>query len=158
MTKEITKAVILQEIQDKFKLREYVPTKFLFDETVVPTYDIGEHLKHPEVVLKDITVSSGPTAYMIAMVPENQRWALHSYNVIFVTGSYTVAGVMLYQKGLVADYLYIDLSAAQSTSYINYLPTELALDPKDRLYVYVDGYTSTGTLNVRLHVTKEEIR
>ena len=158
MTKEITKAHILQELGDKFKLREFAPANFLFDETVVPTYEIGGHLQTRTVESNTVSVTAGPMAYAFLHAPSTERWFLHRYNVIFITGVYTVAGVMIYRKSAVARYIYVDLEAAQSVSYAVDLKKDVVLDSNDYLYIYVDGYTSTGNLQLRADVTKEIIR
>ena len=161
MTKEITKAAILQEIRDKFRLREYAPSKFLFDETVVPVYDINAHLHAywQKYVTKSIT---GTGAYVFFPVPENERWHICRYDVVFMTGVYTIAGVF-YQRPTnrrdPADaYLYLDLTAAQTVSYHTELKTELILDPKSSLSINVDGYTSIGNLRLYVDYMVEEIR
>jgi len=156
MTKEITKAIILQELQDKFKLRDFDPAKFLFDETVVPTYDIGQHLAKLGVEDKIMSIAStGNTVFFT--VPQNEKWTLHGYNVIFMTGVYTIAGVYLLVPAL-AEYFYLDLTAAQNTSYQHFLKHPVTLDSGDGIATNVDGYTSTGNLMIRVLVTKEEIR
>ena len=156
MSKEITKARILQEIQDKFKLRELLPATFTFDETVVPTYDIGQHLLSPTVVSKTVSVST-IGAITVHTVPAGEKWHLHTYNVIFMTGAFTIAGVMIYRP-LAVDWIYLDMSAAMSVSYANDLPKDVLLFPGEDLAINVDGYTSTGDIQLRLSVTKEEIR
>ena len=157
MTKEITKAKILQEMQDKLKLREFDSANFLFDETVIPVYNIEPHLLKEEVKHNITSVSSGPVGRVMYTVPWNEKWYMHGYNVIFMTGVYTVAGLMVYRR-LVEDYIYIDLAAAQSTSYAVNLPKDVILHPGDMLALYVDGYTSTGNLELRIDATVEEVR
>jgi len=156
MTKEITKSIVLQEIQDKLKLREFEAANFLFDETVVPTYDIGQHLMKPSVksFTKSITVAG---LHSFFSVPADEKWHLHRYNIIFMTGAYTVAGMTVTRPEPV-DYVYLDLKAAQSTSYIVDLPKDVVLSSGDDLRVYIDGYTSTGDLLVIIDVTVEKIR
>ena len=157
MTKEITKAFILQEIEDKFKLRELVPDRFRFSEEVVPVYNVEPHLTKPEVQHTTTSVTSGPTAYWFFTVPQTEKWVLHRYNIIFKTGVYTVAGLMIYRPD-VAKYMYVDLAAGQSVSYTHDFVKDVVLDARDSIYLYVDGYTSTGDLELRIDVTVEEIR
>ena len=157
MTKEITKAHILQEIQDKFQLRELMPEKFAFSELVIPTYDVGQHLLKPEIRTAIKSITAGPAAYHMFHVPTYQKWQLHRYNVFFITGVYTVAGVMVYRPAL-PDYIYLDLEAAQSVSYAHDLPKDVTLSPDDWLYISIDGYTSTGNIEMRIDVTIEEVR
>ena len=158
MTKEITKAIILQEMEDKLKLRELAPERFTFSEMVIPIYDIEPHLVKPEIKKKTVSITVGSEAYVFFSVPTNEKWHLHGYNVIFMTGSYTVAGLMIYRKGTAANYFYIDLTAAQSVSYSNQLPKDILLDHNDQLHLSIDGYTTTGNLELRIDVTTEEIR
>ena len=157
MTKEITKAFILQEIQDKFKLRDLIPEKFSFSEQVIPTYDIGEHLLHSEVEDKTRSITAGNQGVSFFTVPENERWSLHGYNVIFLTGDFKVTGVMVY-KPAVAGYFYLDMTLNQDVSYAKLLPQDVVLEPGDDLYIYIDAYVSTGNLMLRALLTVEEIR
>ena len=156
MTKEITKAYILQQLQDKFKLRELTPEVFSFLETVVPTYDIGPHLTRAYIVYHTVSITSMGSKTFFT-VPSNEKWHLHGYNVIFMTGVFTVAGVLVYQTSA-ADWFYTDLAPAIAASYAVNLPKTLVLEEGDNIGVNVDGYTSTGDLELRLNVTKEEIR
>jgi len=157
MTKEITKAIILQEMQDKLKLREFDPAAFLFDETVVPVYEIAPHLLKTVVKSKTLSITSGPDPYMFFEVSGTERWHISGYNVIFITGSYKVAGMLLYRK-MIADYFYIDLTKNQTVSYAVNLPKELVVNPGEKIFLYVDDYTSTGNLELRLDVKVEELR
>jgi len=156
MTKEITKAIILQDIQNKFALREFDPAPFLFDETVVPVYDITRHLTKLDNRNNTVSVTSA-TSFEFFQVPDNERWSLHRYLVIFMTGTYTVAGLLI-GRPTSSDYMYLDLTAAQSVSYLNDLPKDAILDPGDRLYINVDGYTATGDLRLIIELTVETIR
>jgi len=161
MTKEITKAIILQEMQDKLKLRDFDPANFLFDETVVPIYDISKHLRFTTATYETETISSGPTAYLFFTVPDNERWFLNGYNVIFVaSGAYTVTGIYLVRQKQQkpASGIYLDMTLGQTVSYAINLPKMITLDPGDKLYVYVDSYTSTADLRLYIDYEMEEIR
>ena len=156
MTKEITKAIILQRIQDKFKLRDFEPAPFLFDETVIPIYDIKPHLETMMRQTETLSVTAtGPLNFF--SVPVDEQWYLHRYNVIFVTGAYTIAGLFV-GRPTSAYYTYLDLTAAQTVSYVRELPKDVKLNPGDRVYINVDGYTSTGDLTLICEVTREELR
>ena len=157
MTKEITKAFILQEIQDKFNLRELEPEKFRFSEMVVPTYSIGQHLLSAQIKKETVSVAGGPASFLFFTVPEIEKWHLHGYNLIFVTGSYKVAGVMI-NRPAAADYFYLDLTKNQTVSYSNLLPKDVVLCSGDRILVYVDDYTSAGNLLLHIDVTVETVR
>ena len=156
MTKEITKARIIQEIQDKFKLREFSPERFLFDETVVPIYNVGSHLEKWEV--KRNTVSITSAFYPIFFtVPDSEKWTIRAYQPTFVSGSYTIAGVLV-GRPTTAEYIYMDLKAAQNVSYLVNLPVPVIVQSGEVIYVSVDGYTSTGDLLLQMDVMVEEIR
>ena len=158
MTKEITKANILQELQDKLKLREFESSPFLFSETVIPVYSIDQHLKKWVTDLKQNEITEiGGVAFFT--VPDTERWYVNGYNVVFVTGSYTVSGVYLTRavKGA-AYFLYLELSATQSVSYAENLPKTLQLNPGDILNINIDSFTSPGNLRLYLDYMVEEIR
>jgi len=160
MTKEITKTIILQEMQDKLKLREFEPSNFLFEETVMPVYDIEEHLKHATARLLSLSITSigGKHVYT---VDDNEKIYLNGYDVIFMaSGAYTVAGIYISRvlKLSASATVYLDLTAAQSASYHISLPFPLALYPGDSIMVNVDGYTSTADLRIIFDYNREEIR
>ena len=157
MTKEITKTIILQELQDKLRLREFTPAKFLFDETVVPVYDIEHHLRNCSA--KHIVTSvTSATGKVLTTVPDNERWFINGYTTIFYNGSYTVAGVYVVRKNTPTIFVYLDLEAAQSVAYTVNLPKVLRMDPGDALYVNIDGFTTSGQFHVELDYEVEEIR
>ena len=159
MTKEITKAIILQEIRDKFKLREFDPAAFLFDETVVPVYEIKNHLIHGYSDYTTVSIGSA-ASFVFFTVPSDEVWHLLGYNVIFMAaGAYTVAGLYISRNDrTIGAFVYLDLTAAQTVSYAINLPKEVRLTPGDRLLINVDGYTSTADLRLHIDILKEEIR
>jgi len=77
-----------------------------------------------------------------------------------VTGVYTVAGAYILRRdrALGTDFSYLDLTAAQSVSYLRTLPEPVTLEAGDTLLVNIDGYTSTGDLTLHIDYRKEEIR
>ena len=164
MTKEITKAYILQELQDKFKLRDLVPAKFTFEESVVPIYDIGNHIKYRTAQFHDEEITSIGSVVFFT-VPDNEKWELERYDVVFHgVPSFTIAGVFIIrasqQGGNVSGsaYNYLDLEAAQNASYIRALPFPVDLAPGDTLSVNIDGFTSALHLRLYLDYVMEEIR
>ena len=159
MTKEITKAFILQQIQDKFGLRELEPEKFSFLESVMPIYNIEQHLKTWESRWLDLTVAAtgGKT---IRIIPDMERWLLQSYTMVFISGAFTVAGgyILRSLRRDGTDMSYLDLKAAQSVSYLTMLPTPVVLEPGDAFMVNIDGYTSSGTLRIHYDYQRETLR
>ena len=159
MTKEITRSIILQEIQDKFKLREFEPETFTFGEHVVPIYDVGSHLLPWSATLYTRSVT-GTGGVLFHTVPQDERWYISSYDMIFMTGAYTVAGLYIdrVSKEHALALPYLDLKPAQSVSYHVELMKLVRLDAGDSTYVNIDGYTSTGDLRIVADIIKEEIR
>ena len=158
MTKEITKANILQELGDKFQLREFEPEKFLFSELVVPVYDIASHLTRHEVKHNTMSVTS-VTGFLFFTVPENERWILRAYQVIFgMTGAHQGSGLYISCRPGVSDNIYLDLKKGQDVSYLITLVSPVVLQPKSRLAYLIDSYTSTQDLTIDIDVTIEGIR
>ena len=156
MTKEITKAFILQEIQDKFKLRELIPEIFSFSENVIPIYDIGPHLQKWQTSKKVTSVTSA-AAFKIFTVPQDKRWIIRSYMVIPMgAGAFTWAGLYIQRSS--QYFMYLDLKAAQTVATLTTLPTFLPLNPNDEIYLNIDGYTSTQNVEVYIDYVMEEIR
>ena len=161
MTKEITKSYILQELQDKFGLREFLRENFVFLETVMPTYDIARHVEFPTTDFEELSITSGPVGYVFFTVPENERWYLNAYNVVFMgAGAYTVTGLYIVRKKQLTAgaTIYIDMTLGQTVSYAHVLPKPIRLDPGDTIRVYVDSYTSTQNLRLYIDYLMEEIR
>ena len=159
MTKEITKAFILQQMQDKMKLRELEPEIFSFSEMVIPVYNIEQHLQLWRMTFteKSVTTTGG---LIFFTVPHNERWYLRAYDVVFMgAGAYTVAGVYATRvNSSPYSSVYLDMTAGQTVSYHHDLPNLLPLEPGDCLYINVDGYTSTQDLRLYIDFMREEIR
>ena len=157
MTKEITKAYIIQEIEDRFKMRELEPEVFSFSERVQPIYDIKSHLEETEIVVKTVSITSA-TNFLFFTVPANERWYLRSYNVIFLAaGAYKVTGLYI-RRVPSTEWIYLDMIEAQTVSYAVNLPIVVRLDPGDSLRMLIDDYTSTADLKVNIDVIKEVLR
>ena len=155
MTKEITKAIILQELQDKFRLREFEPSKFLFSEIVVPTYDLSDHLSHWELMSQTVSITSA-TYFTFFTVPEDEQWTLRAYQVVYgMTGAIKGTGLHLARK---VSNIYLDLKKGQEVSYLVNLPVPVVLEHGDILRYMIDTYVSTQDLIIRIDVRKEEIR
>ena len=158
MTKEITKAFIMQQLQNRFKLRDLTPEIFRFSEEVIPTYDIGHEVDIPKAELGAVSVTSA-TSYEFFVVPEDEKWSLGTYNVIFMaTGAYKVSGVFIIRANYPTNAVYLDLVKGQTVSYALHLPYPVILFPGDSLSVLVDDYTSTAILRLYIDYIMEKIR
>jgi len=156
MSKEITKSIVLQQLQDRLKLRDYETAKFLFDETVVPTFDIREELQQHQLNVASVNVIAAGNVFLFR-VPFTERWTLERYDVVFMgAGAYTVAGVNINRGGV--DSVYLDLTAAQTVSYHVELPKPVVLGPLDELWINIDGYTSPQFVRLYIDYIMEEIR
>ena len=159
MTKEITKAFILQQIQDKFKLRELAPETFRFSEEVLPVYNIEQHLLTWEVLEKTMSIT-GTGSFVFFAVPDNERWTLRSYYVTFLmTGAIKGTGLFIYNRppGTTVS-IFLDMIKGQEVSYLVVLPCPVVLDPGNQLLYSIDTYVSTQELTIRIDVQREEIR
>ena len=158
MTKEITKAIILQEMQDKLKLREFEPAKFLFDETVVPIYNIEPHLWKWEVSSETKSITSAAT-FLFFTVPENEEWHIRAYQFIFYNvGAYQISGAYIKRTDAPSNYIYMDLKENQAASYLVNLPTILTAHPGSEIRVLVDTYVSTANLEMLMDIAVEVLR
>ena len=158
MTKEITKARIIQELEDKFKLREFLSEPFLFGETVVPVYNIEQHLGSRKIRYLEVNIT-GTGGVLFYTVPDDEKWFVSSYNIIFMgAGAYTVAGMYIARKFAAATFMYLDMTAGQTVSYAVDLPKILILEPGDKMYINIDGYTAPQDLRLYIDVMIEELR
>ena len=157
MSKEITKAFILQEMEDKFGLRELTPEKFTFSELVVPVYNVEQHLERWVNEYSEVSITSA-APFVFFTVPDTERWYLRRYDMTFMAaGAYKVSGLFTRRRGT-TDSVYLDLKSAQASSYHVDLLNPVILQPGDTLRVLVDDYTSTANLRLYIDVMKEEIR
>jgi len=155
--KRITRAKIMGELVDKFSLQEYEREDFLFGEFVVPTYDIGAHVKHrTNKYFQTSVTGTGPLSF--AFIPSGERWTLHRYDVVFMGLTFTVSGIYTRRGVAATQFCYLDLGAAKAASYHIALPQPAILDPGDVIYVNVDGFTSTNALRLYLDYEVEELR
>ena len=158
MSKEITKAFILQQLQDKFKLRELEPEIFRFSEQVIPVYDIEQHLMTWEVVESTVSITSA-ASFVFFTVPDNERWTVRAYMLVFgMTGAHKATGVYICYRPGNTDCIYLDLKKGQEVTYLVNLPVPAVLQPNNRVNVVFDTYVSTQDLTLRMDVLKEEIR
>ena len=158
MTKEITKAFILQQLQDKFKLREFEPGKFLFSETVLPVYNVEPHLSTWEVLETTVSITSA-AAFNFFIVPDNERWTLRAYQLLFgMTGAIKASGLLISHRPTYLDSIYLDLKKGQEVSYLVNLPQLVVLQPGNTLRVLIDTYVTTQDLTVHVDIKREEIR
>ena len=160
MSKEITKSIILQEMQDKLKLREFAPSNFLFDETVVPVYNIEQHLEDFWNKYITSTTITGIGGIGFATVPSTEKWTLYRYDLVFMSGVITVAGVYVTRvnRTPIGAYIYLDLTAAQTVSYHVDVNPPIVLQPGDVVSASVDGYTSDAILRLYIDYKRETIR
>ena len=158
MTKEITKSYILQQIQDKFKLRELVPEVFSFQETVVPVYHVEPHLTKWEIK-REVNAISGTGASVFFQVPGNETWILRSYTVEFLgVPTIKLAGAYIQRGCDVNHYIYLDLEKNQILSYVNILPEAIHIDSGDQIFLNVDDFTSGMSIAMKIDVKVEEVR
>ena len=158
MTKEITKAYILQQIQDKFKLRELEPEVFRFLEAVVPVYNIEQHLTEWECKQEMLSITA-TGAYVYFTVPDNEQWTLRAYYVLFYNeGAYKVSGLYVSHRPLVEDSIYLDLEKEQTGTYIVNLPVPVILQPGNKVNIFIDTFVSVANLRVIVDVQVEELR
>ena len=161
MTKEITKSILLQQIEDQLKLREWEAARFLFSETVIPVFDLREQIQEPAVNYQEMAISAAPVGILFFTVPVDERWYLNRYNVVFMAaGAYTVTGVYVHRKKekRYGSFIYFDMVAGQSVSYTHDLPNPVRLDSGDKLYIYIDGYTSPADLRLYIDYIVEVVR
>jgi len=158
MTKEITKSIVLQQLQDRMGLREFTPAPFLFDETVVPTFDIGGELRTTELDFAEKNVT-GTGGVLFFIVPKNEKWTIKRYDVVFMgAGAYTVSGVYWRKFSDATRFVYLDMTAAQTTSYHVEMIQPPVVPASSNIYINVDGYTSTQYLRLYIEYIKETIR
>ena len=156
MSKEITKASILQEIQNKFKLRDFEPEKFLFSEMVTPTYDIGDHVKHWESErCREQITANGVT--IMCTVPENERWRVRKIDVINEGGAnFKINQVFFYGSATKLQYLYFN-NAGIASGAVEFFPLEQDIfmehDEMNTLQLNVIDFVAGGY--VAVHVLKE---
>lgn len=155
---EITKSIILQQLQDKFALREWIPERFSFLETVIPVYQIEQHLR--EWITADsgaISISS-TTDFMTFTVPANERWYIRTYTGIFATGNYNIGAVKLNRANSDTT-MYLEIEEhLNGLSWVHEFPVPLVVVAGDKLVVTCSGHTTTGNFKLYIDYDKEMVR
>ena len=160
MTKEITKAYILQQLEDKMGLREFTASPFLFDETVIPVYNIEQHLQRQWNGYVEVSVSATGGISLVT-IPQQQRRTVARYDIVFMgVSTCTVAGVYVKRinRSPTDAYTYLDLTAAQTVSYHIELPTPVVMEAGDQFCITIDGYTSPMNIRFYYDYIREDIR
>ena len=158
MTKEITKASILQEIQNKFGLRDFESERFLFGELVTPIYDIAPHVRNwvTERYRSSVT-GNGPV--QILYVPADTEYRIRRVSVLHETGAnFDIDQVFLEGVGNAVQYLFYDTVAPITSGTVKlFEPTQdIPMRKGDLIYMWfnVSNYVAGGFVSV--HVLKEE--
>ena len=117
--KKITRASIIGELVDKFSLEEKEREEFLFGESVVPTYDIGQHVKKWTVV-RDRIVVTGNGMLHLHTVPDNTRWRVRKLDVMNEAGgNFDIDQVFLFKNSVAVQYLFYDTTAPLANATVN---------------------------------------
>ena len=159
MTKEITKANILQEIQNKFGLRDFEPERFLFGEFVTPVYDIEHHVK-TWTTIRYRTQVTGNGAVAILLVPGNKEYNIRRVNVLHETGAnFDIDQVFFDGQSNAVQYLFYDTAApiTSGTVKIFALTQDIIMSKNDlkAFYYNVSNFVAGGYVSV--HVTLEDV-
>jgi len=162
MTKEITKANIIQEIQNKFQLREFTPAQFLFDETVVPTYDMGQHVKAWDMSRGRVAVSANGTLIPYA-VPETEQWRIRRLSLINETGgNFDVDQIFTYHPSVPTAITYVFYNTASpigtGTVKIFEFPQDIPMSPGEHVMINISNYVGAGYVSVHMLKEVETIR
>jgi hypothetical protein len=158
MTKEITKAYIVQQIEDKLKLRDLEPERFTFSERVIPVYNIEPHLSTWKVKYTTVNITSA-TSFKFFTVPQNERWTLRAYHVVYLmTGAIKGSGLFIGDRPGAGDFIYLDLKKGQEVSYLITLGVPVVIEAGSTLNYLIDTYVSSQNLAVYIDVLVEEIR
>ena len=164
MTKEITKAILLQELKDKFELRDFEAARFLFDETVVPTYDIGEHVKLWESARSRIAIAANGSTHFFR-VEMDERWSVRKIDVFNETGgNFDITQVYLYTDVNTNQFLFHDTVApiANGTVTMFDLPQDIRMERANGglefLYLTVANFVAGGYVTVHMLKEVETIR
>ena len=158
MTKEITKAFILAQMEDKFGLRELIPERFSFSETVVPVYQVEQHVEHYLSGMSEVSITA-TGGYVFFTVPHDEKWILSRFNPVFIgISTIKITGIYIKREETPTFIVYLDMVKGQDVSYAYNLPQPVVLVPKDEIKITVDTYVSTQNLRLYIDYMMEKIR
>jgi len=147
----------VDELTNKFQLQdiESAPRPWLMSEMVVPVTNIDEMALSPQTIQLTISVTSAAT-YALNSIPVGETWRIRGIYLQLSTGVYTFDawGVRVIRATPAPVITLLDIRAAGVTELGTLLAQDLVLRSTDELTIRVNGYTSSGTLNVRLYYTK----
>lgn len=145
--KKITKAILMQQLVDRFKLQEHVREEFVFLEEVLPVFELKSLLDDWDI---RYTGALGVTAISLIKVleaPMNERITIRDIEINQASGTFTYISIILVRnKDVVNKLRYYEWGASQSGRSVLNLAQDLVLDPGDYLEVYCDGFTTNGNL------------
>ena len=162
MTKEITKAIILQQIQEKFGLRELESEIFRFSEMVIPIYDIGMHVKNWDLQRYREEITGNGSLHFIT-VPDNERWKMRRIIVVAEAGgTYNIAIIYIYHPSHSTDNNYIFYNTvapiAAGTVTIFEFPQDIPVEEGDNIDINISGFSVGGYTSIHILREVETIR
>jgi len=160
--KRITRANIMGELVDKFALQEHEKEEFLFGEFVVPTYDIGAHVKGWESAEKRNAITADGTADFFNC-PETERWNVRRVDVIHETGAnFDVNQIFFYKSATEHQYLFFDETSPLQSGGVKIfdLPQDVMMDRGGfkGLRINVANFVAGGYISINMWREVETIR
>ena len=155
--KRITRANVMGELVDKFALQEYEREDFLFGEFVVPTYDIGNHVK-TWVCEEERKAISANGATHFFLIPVTELWHVRRIDVIHETGAnFDIDQVFFYGSALKHQYLFYDTTTpiVSGTIKIFDLPQDVPMKTSQLINLYINVVNFVAGGYVSVHMLKE---
>jgi len=155
--KRITRANIMGELVDKFSLEEHEREDFLFGEFVVPTYDVGAHVKHWVVERNRKTITGNGDNY-VHSVPSNERWRMRRVVVINEAGgNFDIEQIYFYADAVAFQHIFYDTTTPIAAGTVNIFafPQDVIMEKggMSSMHFNVVNYVAGGYVSI--HVLKE---
>jgi len=151
--KKCNKALLLQELIEKFDLQQWEYEPLLFAETIIPVYDIHTHLERWTGKSESITIT-GNGIKNIHTCPKDERWHIRRWGLFQVGGDFTWDDLQVDRNGVSVPIRHFD-TGQTFTIYEPY--QDLILEANHILQVEI-AYTAEGDLYSFLDVKVEKIR
>lgn len=144
--KKCNKALLLQELIEKFDLQQWEYEPLLFAETIIPVYDVDRNFREYKSQSSGNISVTGINLYTAFTVPKDEQWQIDSLVMQIVSGTWEWDKILIRRaRSSSIDYPIVVETTAISSGYKQYrFNPPLIADSQDTLLWFCSSYTATG--------------
>jgi len=147
---------MLQELIEKFDLQQWEYEPLLFAETIVPVYDVRNHLEKWVSKTETKTIT-GLGSFLFYTVPKDEIWNIRTMAMQKIGGDFGWQYVMI-DRGPFEVPMIVEDTAITSMYTTYRLEQDLILQPNDGVKISITEHATDGDLKLLLDLKIEKIR